>query len=161
MEEEKLEYIEEFGLFFERVGGSRMLGRVLGALMISEPPELSAGELARILRASRGSISAATRTLEQMGMIRRFTRPGERRDYFSVRPHAWEETVRRQAGRISEFVALAERGLKLLDPATPDARESLEEMRDFYAFWEKQMGHFMRLWEEEKRRGRVRKRTGG
>jgi hypothetical protein len=41
--------------------------------------------------------------------------------------------------------------LGLLDPGTPDARESLEEMREFYAFWEKQIGHFMELWEQEKR----------
>lgn len=150
MDKAKLEYIEEFGLFFERVGGSRMVGRVLGALMISEPPELSAQELADILEASRGSISTATRTLEQMGMVRRFTRPGERRDYFEVKPHAFEETIRQRAGEISAFVALAEKGLELLDPSTPDARESLREMRDFYTFWEKQIGYFMELWEQEK-----------
>ena len=151
MEEEKLAYIEEFGLFFERVGGSRMVGRVLAALLVSEPPELTAGELAEILRASRGSISTATRTLEQMGMVRRFARPGERRDYFRVRPHAWEETVRRQSAMLSRFVALAESGIELLDPKTPDARRSLEEMRDFYAFWEGEVGRVMELWEREKR----------
>ncbi|QYJ16306.1 HTH-type transcriptional regulator MmpR5 [Rubrobacter xylanophilus DSM 9941] len=151
MEEEKLAYIEEFGVFFERVGVSRMVGRVLGALLVAEPPEMTAGELAEVLRASRGSISTATRTLEQMGMVRRFTRPGERRDYFRVRSHAWEEMIRRQTGMVSDFVALAERGLELLDPGTPEARESLEEMRDFYAFWERQIERFMELWEQEKR----------
>ncbi len=151
MDAAKLEYIEEFGLFFERVGGSRMLGRVLGALMISEPPELSAQGLAEVLGASRGSISTATRTLERMGMVQRFTRPGERRDYFRVRPQAWEESIRQRTHEISAFIALAEKGLSLLDPETPDARESLEEMRDFYAFWEKQIGHFLELWEQEKR----------
>lgn len=84
-------------------------------------------------------------------MVQRFTRPGERRDYFRVRPHAWEETTRQRTGEISAFIALAEKGLSLLDQETPDARESLEEMRDFYVFWEKQIGHFMELWEQEKR----------
>lgn len=77
----KLEYIEEMGLLMERFGVSRMTGRVLGALLMADPPEQTAEALATTLRASRGSISGATRTLEQMGFIDRVSKPGERRDY--------------------------------------------------------------------------------
>ncbi len=47
LDEERGRYIEEFGLLFGQFGLSRMLGRVLGVLMISDPPERSAEELAR------------------------------------------------------------------------------------------------------------------
>lgn len=152
MDEARLQYVEDFGVLFEQAGGSRMLGRVLGALLISDPPELSAEELARELKASRGSISQATRTLVQMGMVRRLTRPGERRDYFRVRPHAWQETTRQQMSLIGVFQEMAERGLKLLNSDNPEARDGLEEMRDFYAFWEKELPAVLERWDQEKAR---------
>ncbi len=96
MDEERREYIEEFGLLFGQFGLSRMLGRVLGVLMISDPPERSAEELAEALGASRGSISQTTRSLIQMGLVQRWSRPGERRDYFRIKPGAWHEIMRRE-----------------------------------------------------------------
>lgn len=147
-------YAEDFGVLFERFGGSRMVGRVLGALLISDPPERSAEELANLLRASRGSISQATRTLVRMGMVRRLTRPGERRDYFRVNPDAWWETTRQQTASIGTFQQMAERGLGLLGSDAPEARRALEEMRDFYDFWEKELHTVLREWEEEKKRHR-------
>lgn len=150
MDEARLKYLEEFGLLFEQFGGSRMLGRVLGALMISDPPELSAEELAGLLKASRGSISQSTRTLVQMGMVRRSSRPGERRDYFRVRRGAWVEATRRQMSGTVMFREMAERGLDLLDSDSPETRRNMEEMRDFYAHWERELPAIFERWEKEK-----------
>lgn len=152
MDEGREHYAEDFGLLFERAGGSRMLGRVLGVLLTADPPERSAEELAGELRASRGSISQATRTLVQMGMVRRLSRPGERRDYFRMKPNAWQETTRQQMALIGVFQEMAERGLKLLDPDSKEARDGLEEMRDFYAFWKRELPAALERWDEEQRR---------
>lgn len=158
VDEGRLHYAEDFGLLFEQAGGSRMLGRVLGVLLTSDPPERSAEELAGELRASRGSISQATRTLVQMGMVRRVSRPGERRDYFRVRPNAWQETTRQQMSLIGVFQEMAERGLGFLGPGAREAREGLEEMRDFYAFWEKELPAVLERWEKRSEsRGAKRK----
>lgn len=54
LEQAKLEYIEEAGLLLERFGLPRMTGRVLGALLLAEPLEQTAEELAATLQASRG-----------------------------------------------------------------------------------------------------------
>ena len=126
------------------------MGRVLGVLMTSDPPERSAEELAGELGASRGSISQATRTLVQMGMVRRLRRPGERRDYFRMQPHAWQETTRQQMALIGTFQEIAERGLKMLDPDALGARRNLEEMRDFYAFWEKELPAALARWDAQR-----------
>ena len=65
-------FVEELGVLLElEAGAPRMVGRVLGWLLVCEPPEQSAAELAERLQASRGSISAATRLLLRMGMIER------------------------------------------------------------------------------------------
>lgn len=151
MDEAHRHYVEDFGLLFERSGGARMLGRVLGVLLTSDPPERSAEELAGELRASRGSISQATRTLVQMGMVRRLSRPGERRDYFRMQPHAWQETTRQQIALIGAFGEMAGRGLEVLDSEDPEARRNLEEMRDFFAFWEKELPAALARWDEGRR----------
>ena len=153
MDEAKQGYVEDFGLLFEGAGGSRMVGRVLGLLLVSETPELSAEEIAESLRASQGAISNATRTLVQIGLVRRLTRPGERRAYFGVNSDAWQETTRQQIAGSRAFREMAERGLELTEPGDPKARRGLEAMRDFYAFWERELSEVLARWEEEKRQG--------
>ena len=148
LDEERKRYVEEFGLLFGQFGLPRMLGRVLGVLMISDPPERTAGELAEALGASRGSISQTTRSLIQMSLVQRRSRPGERRDYFRIKPGAWHEIMRREMEALGAFRETAERGLKLLDSGDPEARRSLEEMRDFYAYWEKEMPAVLERWEK-------------
>lgn len=151
MDGSRRDYVEDFGQLFEGVGGSRMVGRVLGLLLVSETPELSAEEIAGSLRASQGAISTATRTLVGTGLVRRRTRPGERRAYFAASPDAWQETTRRQVSGSGAFREMAERGLDLKGADDPDARRGLEAMRDFYAFWERELSEVLARWEEEKR----------
>lgn len=149
MEEVRQRYVEDFGLLFEGFGVPRMVGRVLGVLLISDPPERSAEELAEVLKASRGSISSSTRSLIQMGLIQRWSRPGERRDYFRVKPGAWHELMGRELEALASFRKMAERGLSLMGTGAPEARVGLEEMRDFYAYWEREMPAVLERWERE------------
>lgn len=129
-----------------------MVGRVLGVLLVSGLQEHSAEELADLLRASRGSISSATRTLVQIGLVQRVSRPGERRDYFRVRPGAWNELMRQRMAQVSALREMAERGLSILDAGDsgePEARHGLEEMRDFYAYWEQSLPAVLERWDQE------------
>jgi predicted transcriptional regulator len=149
LDEDRERYVEEFGVLFGQYGLPRMVGRVLGALLVSDPPERSAEELAGVLRASRGSISSATRSLVQMGLVERQTRPGERRDYFRVKPGAWNELMHRELEALSTFRRMAERGLGLMGSSDPESRRGLEEMRDLYAYWEKEFPAVLERWEKE------------
>lgn len=152
MDKEREGYAEDFGLLFEGFGLPRMVGRVLGALLVSEEPELSAEGLAGALQASRGSISSSTRTLVGMGLIQRVSRRGERRDYFRVRPGAWDELMRQELESVKSFRRMAERGLGILDHGEDHARRNLEEMREFYAYWEKEFPAVLERWEESKKK---------
>ena len=42
-------YLEQWGLLFESLGSTRMMGRVLGWLLVCEPPEQTAREIADAL----------------------------------------------------------------------------------------------------------------
>ena len=149
MNEERERFVEDFGVLIEQFGMPRMVGRVMGVLLVSDPPERSAKELAESLRASRGSISSATRTLGQIGLIERSARPGERRDYFRVKPGVWSELMQRELEALPVFRRMAERGLGLVGSGNPEARRGLEEMRDFYAYWEKELPAVLERWEKE------------
>lgn len=152
MDEAQQEYVEEIGVFFERFGLARMVGRVLGVLLIRSWDH-SAEELASLLSASRGSISQATRVLVEWGLVRRSSKPGERRDYFGVRPGAWGEVMRREVDWIAEFRKLAARGLAVADSGKDNkdgGRDSLEEMLDFFSYLEREYPAMIERWEKEK-----------
>ncbi len=125
----------------------RMAGRVLGALLVAEPAEQSADDLAATLRASRGSISTATRYLIQVGFVERVSKPGERRDFYRNKHGAWVGLTRRGVEQLGMFRELAERGLALLESGDPEAKLGLEEMRDFYAFAEREFPEVFARWE--------------
>ena len=147
MTKAKERYIEEVGMRLEQGGMTRMAGRVLGALLVAEPAEQSADELADTLQASRGSISTATRYLIQLGFIERVSRPGERRDFYRNKPGAWLEMTRRGIEQLRVHKELAEQGLALLKSEDPEVRRGLEEMRDFYAFAEQEFPKVFARWD--------------
>jgi DNA-binding transcriptional regulator GbsR (MarR family) len=149
---EKERYVEDFGLLWEQLGGQpRMVGRVFGALMIADSPEVSSKELRESLGASKGAVSQATRVLEQLGFIRRISRRGERGDYFRITPRVWDEMMRRDLESNRIFLQMAERGLDLLGSDEPGARRSLEQMREFYAYRDEELSGALERWQEKRK----------
>lgn len=146
-------FVEEVGLFFAQWGLPRMAGRILGWLLICDPPHQSMNELAGALHASKGSISTMTRLLTQYGLIERVALPHQRRDYVQVRPGIWTDALHQRMLATAAFRQLAERGLTLL--ADPDASrgERLREMRDIYAFFERELPLLIERWQRERTEG--------
>jgi DNA-binding MarR family transcriptional regulator len=132
-------FIEELGMQFElEAAAPRMLGRVLGWLLVCDPPEQSAAELAERLQASKGSISTATRLLLRMGMIERVRLRGERFDRFIARPEAWDEYLWREE-QFSAPRRVLRLGLEALGDEPAARRARLEELDSIYAWWERRI----------------------
>jgi len=146
---EQSHFIEEMGLMFEQVGMPRMAGRIFAWLLISNPPLQSSGELVDGLQASKGSISTITRLLIQIGLIERVSLPGDRRDYFQIKPNAWSQLAQQRLTQITAFRALAEHGLDLMEEAPPHLKQRLQEMRDIHVFWERELPLLNHRWEAE------------
>ena len=142
-------FIEEVGICFEDMSLPRMAGRILGWLFISDPPYQSIGELAEALMASRGSISTMTRLLIQYNMIERFSLPGVRHDYFRIQPEGWHHLARQRGDQIKVMRQLCERALELIKGEAQGNREWLEEMRDMYAFFEREFPTLLERWEQK------------
>jgi hypothetical protein len=77
--------------------------------------------------------------LVQAGLIERRRKLGERRDYFRVKPGAWDAMVRRRMRALSTLRKMAERGLEIMATSSPESRRDLEEMRDYFDFWEREL----------------------
>ncbi len=132
------QFVEEQGLLWEGSGLPRIAGRILGWLLICQPAEQTAADLASALSASKGSISTNTRLLLQLGIIERTSRLGQRAVLYRIAPGAWGRVVRNEQARVTLFREGAERGLALLDGVAGAERTRLEEFRDLFAFIERE-----------------------
>jgi DNA-binding transcriptional regulator GbsR (MarR family) len=133
------DFVEEMGQFLANIGMTPMAGRMWGWLLICEPSEQTAGDIAEALQASRGAISGTARMLENAGLVRRTTRRGDRREYFSAPAAALESMLANAGARYRQLREIAERGLAATAERTPEARARLEEFRDVMAFVEQEI----------------------
>jgi len=143
-----MEFVEDAGLFFERLGLSRTAGRVMGWLLVH--PDADAGELAEQLAVAKSSMSVALRQLDQVGLVERFHRSGERRDRYRLAEDVFARSFRSRMGEFAAFTDLANRGLTVVgdDPA---GRRRLELMRDMYAFMAVEFPRLLDRWDEQVR----------
>ena len=155
---EEKRFVEDVGLVFEQTGMARMAGRILGWLLISDPPHQTTSELAEVLLASKGSISTMTRLLIRIGLIERTSLPGERHDYFRLKPNAWHQMLKDSLVQVAAARQLAEHGLELLEGKAHVNRLSLEEMRNMYAFFEQELPVLLERWEQERKGGELKVR---
>jgi DNA-binding transcriptional ArsR family regulator len=159
MNERALErFIEEIGIQFElEAGAPRMVGRVFGWLLVCEPPEQSAAELAERLQASKSSISTATRVLLRMGVIERVRIRGERFDRFIAAPQAWDEYLWRE-DQFSAPRRVLHLGIEALGDEPAARRARVEEIDSIYAWWERRIPSLREEYLAD-RRGKTRART--
>lgn len=117
-----LEWVEKVTSFCnEQWGLPPITGRILGWLMICDPAEQSAGQIADAIGASRASLTANMRQLIAAGFVRRRSRPGERTAYFWIDDDAWARVLRNRFASMARFQEIARDGLTLAGPKSPQA----------------------------------------
>jgi len=131
-----LHFIEDIGLLFEESGMPRMMGRIIGHLLVCTPPHQTASQLVEGLSASKGSISTNTRALLTMGVIERMALPGQRATCIRIAPGTWQKLILAEQVRMRRYLEAAERGLVLLADSALEDRSRLVEFRDFFLFLE-------------------------
>jgi len=140
------EFVEDVGELMASVGQQRIAGRLLGWLLVCDPPHQSADELVRVTGASKASISITIRLLTAAAMVERIGVPGQRKAYFRLRPACWTTDLRQKLSRITAMREIAERGLEALAGAPRERRQRLQDMRDLYAFFEREFPMLIERW---------------
>ena len=127
------ESAEQLALVLSTHGMQRMTARVLAALLFTEQPTMTMGELADRLHASSGAISGALKMLTSVGIVERVPAPGSRRDHYRLRDNAWAVQYTNQNEVTAAVIKAAEAGIATTERGSL-ARERLVQMRDFYTF---------------------------
>jgi len=149
---EQQHFIEDISLYFEQMGLPRTAGRVLGVLLICNPPAQSLTDLCEILQASKSSISTTTRLLTEMGLIERAPSPVPRQVYFQFKPGGWIVFIRQRLRLWASLHDIAEGGLELLRDQDPELRNRLQEAHDMFSVIEEELPTLLE---------RVEKKHGG
>lgn len=151
-DEGQLKFIERFGMLLEHVAQPPMLGRVLGWLLLCDPPQQSMGQLTEVLRASKGSISTSMQTLTRLGWVQRVRLSGQRRAYYRIPEGVWAHMLKERLAFTVVFRQLADEGLDLLKDAPLPRKRRLKEMHEVFSFFERELPAMIEHWEQ--RRGR-------
>jgi DNA-binding transcriptional regulator GbsR (MarR family) len=149
---EEKHFIEDISLYFEQMGLPRMAGRVLGVLLISDPPAQSLTDLCEILQASKSSVSTTTRLLTEMGLIERVASPVPRQVYFQFKSGGWVVFIRQRLRLWASLHQIAEHGLELLRDRDPGLRERLQEAHDMFSLSEEELPALLERVENKRQR---------
>jgi DNA-binding MarR family transcriptional regulator len=142
-------YAEEVGVKLASLGMTPAYGKLLGWLLICDPPSQSLAQLSGSLGLSKGSVSTGMRVLDRLGLVRRVAAPGTRGHVYEVTPNALIELGSRAGEQYAAIRALMERGLALLDDKDSPRAERLRVSRDFYAFIEREVPKLLEQFRSE------------
>lgn len=141
-------FAEGVAELFEAHGWPRLVGRVLGELLLAEPPYLSTAELCERLDTSKGHLSSAITMLEAMRMIERFGVSGSRQHHYRLASDAFVRAMHQAVEPSASLAGLAERALSDA-PEDSRARIELTRMRDFYRFLARRLPDLVAEFEAE------------
>ena len=148
---EEQKFIEKFGLFFEKSGRlSRIGGKIFAYLLISDPPEQSAKQICRELNIAKSSFSTNINLLIERQAVRESTRPGERSTYYEFKADAWEELFIEGLQKLTAIRGLFSEGKLLLKGKKPSNRKRLDQLDEFYAFFENEIPFLVKKWRKRK-----------
>ena len=91
LEKTRLDFIEALSRISQFWGYPRAMGALFGALYLSPDP-MSLDELIPVVKVTKGAISTNIRALEQLGMVSKQIRAGDRRDYYQAETDFWRIT---------------------------------------------------------------------
>lgn len=149
---EEIHFIEDIALFFERIGMPRMAGKILGVLLIADPPAQSITDIGEKLNASKSSVSIMARLLVENGLIERVASPIPRRDYYRFKEGGWTLYMRQWMALMRELHQITERGLGLMDGKPEAMKERLQEAHDLFSLLEERFPALLEHLEKERKR---------
>lgn len=129
-------YAEEAAITLTGLGLPPAYGKLLGWLLICDPPQQTNADISVALGLSKGSVSTGMRMLETAGLVRRVPVPGRRGHGYEMVDDAFLAVSRSDSYAV--FRDLMQRGLDLVGGTDAPGAERLRDARDFYAFIERE-----------------------
>lgn len=147
LEEAVSEFVEQLGLHAEAEGLPRTAGRIMGLLLVCEGP-YTLDQLQEELQISRGSASTNTRRLEELDVVERTTRPGDRRVFFRLTDDPYGRIVENRLERMRKIQEVVDRATERIPDEYEKGKRRLDYMRQFYQLIVEETDALIREWRE-------------
>ncbi|GAB3430966.1 GbsR/MarR family transcriptional regulator [Flindersiella endophytica] len=135
-EADVLEWVERIAKYvWDQDRMPMIAGRIFGWLMICDPPEQTAAQIAEAIGASRASLTNNLRLLGQIGFLTQRTRPGDRSVYYRADEAAFGRMIRQQIESMGELREILAGGADLAGPAERGRR--LREATEVFGWLER------------------------
>lgn len=126
-------------------------GRIFAYLLVCEPAEQTAAQIAGAVSASLGTVSSMTRLLLSARLIARLTRRGERSAVYLIADDAMSTITRATIEAAHMAREMTDRGLSLMADRPPQATARLRDLRDVYLIFEQSVPALLDAWEKGRR----------
>ncbi len=148
------EFMDSFGHYMETQRGMPLAGgRVFAYLLVCEPPEQTAAQIAEAVGMSLGTVSSMTRLLLNGRLIERVRRRGERSGVYRFSPAAMGAMTRASIAATTQAREIVDLGLSLMADRPTSAKTRLAELGELYRFFESSMPALLESWEKARREG--------
>jgi len=114
------------------MGSTSAIGKVIGYLIVTEPPYHSFEEIQADLHLSKGSVSNTLKIMEMQGLIEYFTVAGDRKRYFRLALKNREFLLMRQISETDKFISIMQDALLLRTPGNEEFETELMKYIDLY-----------------------------
>lgn len=154
MDKELRDYVEDFARIHEARGLTRTKGRILSYLTVSNPVIQSLDDICQALDLAKSTVSPELKQLVDLGLVTRLKKKdfanieGTKGYLFQVTKDQWVSAVDDKGAASTLFIAMADRGLKLLESKDFLIKERLLEMRLLFDFMRKNMPYLMQRYRE-------------
>lgn len=160
MDDFKQAMVDDFGLGYVKFGHSELMGRIVGLLLCSAEP-LDAEQIAEELHVSKSPVNNIARRLEELNLIRRIRLKGDRKYYYEVSPHVFQQAGANLNRLEEQNLHIANTHLRValerFAEATGEEREAWElicrrliRMREFHMRMIDAFHRFMEKWQAER-----------
>ncbi|MCB5161689.1 GbsR/MarR family transcriptional regulator [Marinomonas algarum] len=124
-------FIEQMGMITQSEGLPRIAGKIIGLLLIESGP-FSFSDIAARLQISRGSVSTNTRLLENLSVIERVSKLGERGDFFQMSQDPYMKLLQGSMQRMSKASQTIKEARNALPDSWQASQKRLEALEQFY-----------------------------
>jgi DNA-binding transcriptional regulator GbsR (MarR family) len=143
------EFVDQMGFIMEESGAPRLMGRLMGYLLVCDPPEQSSSDLVKALGVSKAAISTTTRDLLRGQIIEKVAQGSTREHSFRITTVGWVNIMRARVAQMARFVAVANQGVSAMAEASSESRRRVEDFRDMYAYFEREFPAVIERWVAE------------
>ncbi len=136
LEEAKINFIKSWGNLGSKWGINRTLAQIHALFLITEKP-ISTDDIMQYLKISRGNANMNIRTLIDWGLIYKYHKLGERKDFFTGEKDLWDvfkKVVKYKKEKEFDPMLQVVKNYKNIDEKNSDARYFKKRLQNIEKF---------------------------